>query len=93
MKIARFQPKIEVVHKHNTSARRIFIRGHNGKIYPYLIVNDSGLTDARREERVMQMTRMLNHYLGRQKVSFTLTNHLLKLRKVNQYDIPVTGDS
>ena len=43
------------------------IRGHNGKIYPYLVVNDSGLSDARREERVLQLLRMLNHLLGKHK--------------------------
>lgn len=53
--------------KHNTAARRLYIRGHNGKIYPYLVVNDSGLVDARRVERVLQLLRMLNHYLGKQK--------------------------
>lgn len=37
------------------------------KIYPYLVVNDSGLGDARREERVLQLLRMLNHYLAKQK--------------------------
>jgi hypothetical protein len=35
-----------------------FCRGHNGKIYPYLVVNDSGLSDARREERVLQLLRL-----------------------------------
>lgn len=43
------------------------IRGHNGRLYPYLVVNDAGLGDARREERVLQLLRMLNHYLGKQK--------------------------
>lgn len=33
------------------------------QIYPYLVVNDSGLADARREERVLQLLRMLNSYL------------------------------
>lgn len=61
-------PRVDIVQKHNTAARRLFIRGHNGKIYPYLVVNDSGLGDARREERVLQLLRMLNHYLGKQKV-------------------------
>ena len=46
---------------------RLYIRGHNGKIYPYLVVNDSGLADARREERVLQLLRMLNHLLGKHK--------------------------
>ncbi|KAJ0181684.1 hypothetical protein K1T71_002406 [Dendrolimus kikuchii] len=67
VRIARFMPRVEIVQKHNTSARRLYIRGHNGKIYPYLVVNDSGLGDARREERVLQLLRMLNHYLGKQK--------------------------
>jgi len=68
VRIARFMPRVDIVQKHNTAARRLFIRGHNGKIYPYLVVNDSGLGDARREERVLQLLRMLNHYLGKQKV-------------------------
>lgn len=67
IRIARFMPRVEVVQKHNTAARRLYIRGTNGKIYPYLVVNDSGLGDARREERVLQLLRMLNHYLGKQK--------------------------
>jgi hypothetical protein len=73
VRIARFMPRVDVVQKHNTAARRLFIRGHNGKIYPYLVVNDSGLGDARREERVLQLLRMLNHYLGKQKVATALT--------------------
>lgn len=67
IRIARFMPRVEIVQKHNTAARRLFIRGTNGKVYPYLVVNDSGLGDARREERVLQLLRMLNHYLGKQK--------------------------
>ncbi|XP_015785730.1 transformation/transcription domain-associated protein [Tetranychus urticae] len=67
VRIARFMPRVEIVNKHNTAARRFHIRGHNGKIYPYLIVNDSCLSDARREERVLQLFRLLNNYLGKQK--------------------------
>lgn len=67
VRITRFMPRVDIVQKHNTAARRLYIRGHNGKIYPYLVVNDSGLADARREERVLQLLRMLNHYLGKQK--------------------------
>ncbi|XP_055697058.1 transcription-associated protein 1 isoform X2 [Phlebotomus papatasi] len=67
IRIARFMPRVEVVQKHNTAARRLSIRGTNGKIYKYLVVNDSGLGDARREERVLQLLRMLNHYLAKQK--------------------------
>ncbi|XP_011636974.1 transformation/transcription domain-associated protein [Pogonomyrmex barbatus] len=67
VKIARFMPRVEVVQRHNTTARRLRIRGHNGRIYPYLVVNDAGLGDARREERLLQLLRMLNHYLTKQK--------------------------
>lgn len=59
-------PKADIVQKHNTAARRIYIRGHNGKIYPYLVLVD-GLGDGRREERVLQLLRMLNYNLGKQK--------------------------
>lgn len=65
--IERFMPRVEIVQKHNSAAKRLFIRGHNGKIYPYLVVNDSGLGDARSEERVLQLLRMMNHLLGKHK--------------------------
>lgn len=32
VRIARFMPKVEVVHKLNTACRRLYIRGHNGKV-------------------------------------------------------------
>lgn len=67
VRIARFTPRVEIVQKHGTAARRLFIRGNNGKLYPYLVVNDSGLSDARREERVLQLLRMINHYLSKTK--------------------------
>lgn len=78
VRIARFIPEVKVVDKHNISARRIFIRGHNGKVYPYLVLNDSCLSDSRREERVLQMLRLLNQYLtnkketGRRYLQFTV---------------------
>ncbi|XP_060534319.1 transcription-associated protein 1 [Cylas formicarius] len=67
VKIARFMPRVDLVQKHNAVARRLYIRGHNGKVYAYLVVNDLGVADARREERVLQMLRMLNMFLGKQK--------------------------
>lgn len=77
VRIARFIPEVKVVEKHNSSARRILIRGHNGKIYPYLVLNDTCLSDSRREERVLQLLRLLNQYLvnkketGRRYLQFT----------------------
>lgn len=61
-------PRIEVVEKHNMATRRLYIRGHNGKIYPYLIMQESAMADARREETILQLMRMLNHYLTKHKV-------------------------
>ena len=70
IRIARFMPRVDIVQKHGTAARRLHIRGHNGRVYPYLVVNDYSLSDARREERVLQLLRMLNHFFAKQKVSF-----------------------
>uniref|UniRef100_A0A0L8IF18 Non-specific serine/threonine protein kinase n=1 Tax=Octopus bimaculoides TaxID=37653 RepID=A0A0L8IF18_OCTBM len=67
VRIARFMPRVEIVKKHNTAARRLYIRGHNGKIYPYLVINDGCLTESCREERVLQLLRMLNLFLTKQK--------------------------
>lgn len=67
VRIARFMPRVDVVHKHNTAARRLYIRGHNGKIYPYLIVNDTSLMESRNEERVLQVLRLFNHNMSKQK--------------------------
>ena len=62
-RLGRFMPRVEIVQKHNTAARRLYIRGHNGKIYPYLVMNDACLTESRREERVLQLLRLLHHFL------------------------------
>lgn len=67
IRIARFMPRVDIVQKHNSAARRLYIRGHNGKVYPYLIVNDAYLSDSRGEERVLQLMRMLNTFLNKQK--------------------------
>lgn len=65
--LSRFMPRVEIVQKHNTAARRLYIRGHNGKIYPYLVMNDACLTESRREERVLQLLRLLNPCLEKRK--------------------------
>lgn len=39
VRIARFMPRVEIVHKHNTAARRLYIRGHNGKVNFYISIN------------------------------------------------------
>ena len=60
-------PRVEIVQKHNTAARRLHVRGHNGKLYPYLVMNDACLTESRREERVLQLLRLLNPCLEKRK--------------------------
>jgi len=32
IRIERFMPHVEIVYKHNAAARRLSIRGHNGKV-------------------------------------------------------------
>jgi len=77
-RIARFMPRVHVVQKHDTAARRLCIRGSNGKIYPYLVMNDACLIESRREERVLQLLRLFNPSLekrketGRRQLLFTV---------------------
>uniref|UniRef100_UPI00358FE8D5 transformation/transcription domain-associated protein-like isoform X3 n=1 Tax=Myxine glutinosa TaxID=7769 RepID=UPI00358FE8D5 len=75
IKIARFMPRVEIVQKQATAARRLYIRGHNGRLYPYLVMNDACLTESRREERVLQLLRLLNPCLEKRKE--TAKRHLL----------------
>ena len=44
--------------------------GNRFQIYPYLVVNDPCMTESRREERVLQLLRMSNHFLVKHKVEF-----------------------
>jgi transformation/transcription domain-associated protein len=73
--IARFMPHVEIVRRHNIAIRRLFIRGDNGKIYPYMVVNSSSPVTCRREERVLQLLRMMNLYLAKKRE--TSRRHLM----------------
>lgn len=85
--IAKFLPQVQPVEKHGTYAVRLFIRGHNGKVYAYLLIADSMQGEARREERFLQLQRLLNHTLTKHKetarrmLSFTVQ----KVRYSNLY--------
>ena len=68
VKIARFDPQIEIVRKHGTCYRRITIHGHDGSKYPFIVQNPAA-RHARREERIMQLFRILNTVLDRRKES------------------------
>lgn len=65
--IAGFMPKVEVIFRHNAVARRFTVRGINGRIYPYLSINDSSWADAEREDRFFQILRLLNIFLLKNK--------------------------
>lgn len=68
VRISRIMPLVESVERYNSYCRRISIRGHNGKIYPFLISNEGTYYyECRKEEHVMQLMRMINTYLSKQK--------------------------
>ena len=67
VKISRFLPRVESVEKYNSYSKRIYIRGHNGKIYPFLISNEINYNECRKEQHQLQLLRMLNLYLCKQK--------------------------
>ena len=48
------------------------------QLYPYLVVNDAWLTESRREERVLQLLRMVNLFLEKRKVNFCFAFFLRK---------------
>ena len=61
-------PRVEIIQKHNSTVRRLYIQGHNGKLYPYLVLNDSQVARCRSEERVLQLFSMVNLMLEKDKV-------------------------
>ncbi|KAL5497642.1 hypothetical protein EMCRGX_G014153 [Ephydatia muelleri] len=75
VKIARFIPRVELIQRHNSAVRRLCIQGDNGKIYPYLVLNDAHMVKCRREERVLQLISMMNLCLEKDKE--TSRRHLL----------------
>jgi transformation/transcription domain-associated protein len=68
IKINRFFPWYEFVEKYNLFSRRISIRGHNGKTYPFLILNESTYYyESRMNENILQLMRFVNSFLIKQK--------------------------
>ena len=79
VRIARFMPRVELVQKHNSTVRRLYIQGDNGKIYPFLVLNDMQVARCRSEERILQLFTMVNLLLVKDKVRilqlFTMSSH------------------
>ncbi|KAI7885947.1 uncharacterized protein EV154DRAFT_427566 [Mucor mucedo] len=68
LRIDRFLPEVEIIRSYGNCYRRLTIRGHDGTIHPFLIQNPVA-RQFRREERLMQLFRMLNYILERRKQS------------------------
>lgn len=68
VRIARFMPRVEIVQRYNSTVRRLYIQGDNGKIYPYLVLIDSQVAQCRSQERLLQLFSMLNFCLEKEKV-------------------------
>ncbi|CAB4408939.1 unnamed protein product [Rhizophagus irregularis] len=68
VRIDRFLPDVEVVRAHGFCYRRVTIRGHDGSLHPFAVQHPS-VRHSRREERIIQLFRILNSVLERRKES------------------------
>ncbi|KAK3822766.1 MAG: hypothetical protein J3Q66DRAFT_279230 [Benniella sp.] len=68
VRIDRFEPEVELLRGPMNCSRRLTIRGHDGSVHPF-IVQQPASRQGRREERVMQLFRILNGVLERKKES------------------------
>ncbi|KAI8840240.1 FAT domain-containing protein [Chytridium lagenaria] len=68
IRIERFMPEVDTVRGHTSCLRRITIRGHDGSLHPFLVQHPAN-RHCRREERILQLFRILNSVLERKKES------------------------
>ncbi|KAG0235555.1 hypothetical protein B0O80DRAFT_498171 [Mortierella sp. GBAus27b] len=68
VRIDRFEPEVELLRGPMNCSRRLTIGGHDGSVHPF-IVQQPASRQGRREERVMQLFRILNGVLERKKES------------------------
>ncbi|KAJ3326459.1 hypothetical protein HDU76_012906 [Blyttiomyces sp. JEL0837] len=68
IRIDRFQPEVEVLRGHGSCYRRLTIRGHDGSYHPFNVQHPA-VRHCRREERIIQLFRILNSILERKKES------------------------
>ncbi|KAI8099099.1 uncharacterized protein BX664DRAFT_310101 [Halteromyces radiatus] len=68
LRIDRFLADVEVVRSYGNCYRRLTIRGHDGSLHPFVIQNPAA-RQFRREERLMQLFRLLNNVLERRSES------------------------
>ncbi|KAL7422906.1 transcription-associated protein 1 [Cryptotrichosporon argae] len=68
VRIARFHPRVEVGRGHGFCFRRITMIGHNGQSYPFMGQMPAA-RHCRREDRLMQVCRIMNSVLRKRKES------------------------
>ena len=66
VRIDRFLPTVDLVRTVGVSHRRLKIRGHDGSVHPFAVQNPAA-RHCRREERMLQLFRTLNHTLSSKK--------------------------
>jgi transformation/transcription domain-associated protein len=62
IRIERFDPLVEVLRGYTGYHRRIVLRGQDGNLNPFIIQHPAA-KQCRREERTVQLFRLLNEYL------------------------------
>lgn len=62
LRIDRFLPEVEIIRNYGNCYRRLVIRGHDGSLHPFLVQNPVA-RQFRREERLMQLFRLLNYII------------------------------
>lgn len=68
VRIDRFVPTVDILRGHGICFKRLTIRGHDGSMHPFAIQHPAA-RHSRREERIMQLFRILNSVLERRKES------------------------
>ena len=68
IRIGRFQPTIDFCRSNGGWHRRITLSGHDGSMHSFKIQNPSG-RNSRREERIIQLFRIMNSALEKKKES------------------------
>lgn len=68
IRIERFLPNVDLVRSISASYRRLKMRGHDGSVHAWAVQHPAA-RHCRREERILQLFRILNQTLGRKKES------------------------
>ncbi|ORX76848.1 FAT-domain-containing protein [Anaeromyces robustus] len=66
IKIDKFESVVDVVRGHGICYRRLSLRGHDGSLHPF-IVQHPAARQCRREERIVQLFRIMNNIMERKK--------------------------